>query len=323
MMENLRPTFLALPREIRNRIYTYLTRQLDFDWDRDNIITLRGALGDVQIVEPVPVRLYKCPLPQVFLIHPRIREEYHEECMKNLEAIIDPSLHTLEKPLFDAHPQSSAISDAVLSHLRHITIYLRLYVRSTSTSLDWQNQLNLLRAVTIKAPRLATIRVAVRQQYHLESPTFDDIDVPAVLIPAAKRLHDAPSTQFLPELPTTLGNLSLVQRGEGYHVGYALTYKHIRVAHPLVPSYSVAGCAYSISHGVRKVGIYTFARENGHYSKRLWTEQEIIAKYPMRKYPKQVLENVSDARAQLLARLPYQLTEWVERTGVEEVRTWA
>lgn len=322
-MDPSTPTFLTLPREIRNRIYSFLTRQLDFDWDRDDVVTLRGALGDVQIVEPVPVRLRKCPLPHVFLIHPRIREEYQEECVENLEAVIDPTLHTLEWPLFNAHPRSNVISDAVLCQLQHVTIFLKLHARTTSQSLDWQNQLNLLRAVAIKAPRLKTLRVAVRQQYHQDSPTFSDEEFLSVLIPAAKRLQDAQSTQFLPTVPTTLDTMSLVQRGEGYHVGYALTYKHIRINRPFVPTYTIADYAYSISHGIRKIGVYLFARDDANYAKRTWGEKEVVAKYPMRRYPKQVLANVKPERAELLARLPSQLTEWVERRGAEEVERWA
>lgn len=321
-MERPNPTLLTLPREIRNRIYHHLSRKLDFDWDRDDVVTLRGALGDVQIVEPVPVRLRRCPLPHVFLIHPRIRDEYREECMANLEAIIDPTLHTLEWPLFDAHSRSNVISDPVISRLRHITIFLKLHARTTSESLDWQNQLNLLRAVTIKAPSLKTLRVAIRQQYHLESPTFNDVEVLSVLIPAAKRLQDAQSTQFLPAVPTKLDGMSLVQRGEGYHVGYALTYKHARLNKLFRPTYKIGGYAYSISHGIRKIGVYMFARDDANYTKRAWVEKEVVAKYPMRKYPQQVLANVEPERAELLAKMPGQLTEWVERRGVDAER-WA
>jgi hypothetical protein len=321
-MDTSPPDLLALPRELRDRVYGYLTRQIDFDWNRGDILTLRGSLGDVQIIEPVPVRLINCPLPHVFRIHSRIYEEYRELCMKGLEAIIDPSLHTLEKPLFDPMPESDARAEAALGHLRHLTIFLKLHARTTSKNLDWQNQLNLLQAVTAKAPNLATLRVAVRQQYHLNSPTFDDPDVPSVLVPASKRLKDAETTPFLPDVPTSLGSMSMVQRGEGYHVGYALTYKHFQVIQPLVPTYTIAGCAYSISHGIRKIGIYTFAREDEHYIKRLWTEEEVIAKWPMRKYPRQAIENVSSDRAALLTRLPFELTEWAERKGMEEVKRW-
>ncbi|OAK97341.1 hypothetical protein IQ06DRAFT_281563 [Phaeosphaeriaceae sp. SRC1lsM3a] len=322
-MDPPRCTFLEVPREIRNRIYHHLFRQLDFDWDRSDGVTLRGALGDEQIFEPVPVRLRRCPLPHVFRIHPRIREEYYEECVENLEAVIDPTLHTLEWPLFDAHPKSNAISDAVISRVRHVTIFLKLHARTTSMNLDWQNQLNLLRAVATKAPQLKTLRVAIRQQYYLDSPTFNDGEVPSVLVPTAKRLQDADSTPFLPRVPTNLDTMSLVQRGEGYHIGYALTYKHIRVAKPVVPTFTIAEHAYSISHGIRKIGVYLFAQDDANYTKRMWTEKEVIAKYPLRRYPAQVLANVAPERAELLARLPYQLTEYVERKGVEEVSRWA
>lgn len=274
-------------------------------------------------MEPVPIRLLRCPLPHVFLIHPRIRDEYREECLENLEAVIDPSLHTRDWPPFDSYPKSRVKGDSVVSRLRHVTVFVKLHARTTSQNLDWQNQLNLLSALTIKAPQLKTLRVAVRQQYHLGSPTFNDGEVLSVLRPAARRLQDADSVQFLPVLPTTLDSMSLVQRGEGYHIGYALTYKHARLSTLYKPTYRIGNCVYSVSHGIRKIGVYMFARDGAHYTKRTWTEKEVIAKYPMRRYPKQVLENVKPERAELLVRLPGQLTEWVERRGVAEAERWS
>ncbi|KAF1917511.1 hypothetical protein BDU57DRAFT_593887 [Ampelomyces quisqualis] len=197
------------------------------------------------------------------------------------------------------------------------------HARTTSQNPDWQNQLNLLCDVTNKAPNLATLRVAVGRQYYLNSSTFDDRNVPSILIPGAKRLENANSTPFLPDVPNSLHGMSLIQRGESYHIGYALTCKHIQGIQPLIPTYTIAGCAYSISRGIRKIGVYTFAREGEHHSKRLWTKEEVIARWPMRKYPRQAIQHGSDERAALLARLPLELTEWVERRGEVEVKRWA
>ena len=117
--------------------------------------------------------------------------------------------------------------------------------------------------------------------------------------------------------------MSLIQRGEGYRVGYVATFTGKTSLHSVIPSYTISGREHYISHGIRKIGIYTFAREDEYYSKRLWMEEEVVANWPMRKYNKEAIENVSNERAALLKRLPYELTEWVERTGIEEVKRWA
>lgn len=324
IMDLSTPHFLTLPRELRNRVYSYLTRQLDFDWNRGDVSKPGSSLGDVQITEPVPVRLINCPLPHVFRIHPQITEEYREVCITLLEAIINFSLHALEKLLFDPQPESDAMDNAALSQLRHITIFVKLHARTTSENLDWKNQLDLLQAVISKAPKLATLRLALQQQYYLApSPVFNDQGVPSVLVPADSRLQNAQSSPFLPEVPLSLGDMSLVQRGEGYRVGYVKTFTGKSSLHGIIPSYTISGREHYISHGIRKIGVYTFAREDEYYSKRLWMEEEVVANWPMRRYDKEAIENVSYERAVLLKRLPHELTEWVERTGAEQVKRWA
>jgi hypothetical protein len=318
-MEATSPNLLTLPRELRDRIYSYLTRQVDFNWERGDIFTLRGSDGHVQLVEPVPLRVLNCPIPGVLCVNSRIYEEYNALCVNNLEAIIDPSLHTLEAPLFNPHPKSKTLSEAVLAQLRHVTSFLKLHARTTSQNLDWQNQLNLIRAVITKAPHLITLKVAFRQQYHRNAPIFNDTLVPSVLIPAAERLH-ASSPPFLPEIPTTIHGIPMVQRGEGYHIGFAMLTRRQTDTAPHWTYHAQDRYCY-LFHGIRKMGVYMFARSE-NYAKRFWTEEEVIAQWPMRKYPAQVMENVGAEKRAAYASWPNELTEWVERRGVEAVRGW-
>jgi hypothetical protein len=322
-----RPNLLTLPRELRDRVYFYLTHQLDFNWDRSEIFTLRDADGDEQLIEPVPIRVLNCPLTQVLCVHPSIYEEYHTVCMKNLEAIVDPALLMLDKSCFSPHWLSKDSSDAVLARLRHVTLFITLHAKTTSHNLDWQNHLNLLRALTTRADALSTVRIAVRQQYHMDSPTFDELRMPTVLIPAAERLIDAESHPFLPHMPSTLNDMPLVQRGEGYHIGYAPTYLGNRALKSTISlsttrTYTIDSCAYSLSHAIRKIGVYMYCRDGDHYGKHLWTVKGVVERWPMRKYPKEAIESVSEDRGVVLARVPFELTEWIEMTGVENVKRW-
>jgi hypothetical protein len=323
-----RPNFLTLPRELRDRVYSHLTRQLDFNWDGSGVFTLRSADGDEQLMEPVPIRVLNCPLPQVLCVHPRIYEEYNTVCLKNLEAIIDPALHMLEKSCFSPHWLSKDSSDAVLAHLRHVTLFVTLHAKTTFHNLDWQTHLSLLHALTTRAEALSTVRIAVRQQYHMDSPTFDELQMATVLTPAAKRLIEADSHPFLPHMPPTLGDMPLVQRGEGYHIGYAPTYLSIRALQsttslPTSRTYTIGSRVCCLSHAIRKIGVYMYSRDGGSYRKRLWTMKEVVERWPMRKYPKEAIESVSGNRGVVLARAPFELTEWIEMTGVENVERWA
>jgi hypothetical protein len=320
---NTAPNLLTLPRELRDRIYSYLTHTIAVEWNGFTKDAPRGAEGDEQIVEPLPGRLLSCPYPSVLCIHPRIYEEYNATCAKALEVVFDQSLYMMG-PQGSRHIPRMILKDHVLARLRHVTIFVRLHARTTSQNLDWRQQLHVLRSVAAKAPQLETLRVALRQQYLSDAPTCQDSEVPAVLVPAAQRFQDAKTDPFLPDLPSALSHLSLVQRGEGCHVGYASTIKaQQQPLHPdLVATYTLDGQAHVVYHGIRKIGVYTFARENGNYDKRLWTQTEVVTRWPMRKYPEEAIDNVSPERSALLLRFPLEMTEWIEKRGVEEAKNW-
>jgi hypothetical protein len=312
---------LALPRELRNQIYTHLIHQLDFNWDRDNMIAPRGNEGDVQLVEPVPVRVSKCPMAHVLRIHPQITAEYSDMMLRNLEAVMNPSFQTISA--FNFKPQGG---NGAIPHIRHITIFIKLHARSTAQSLDWGDQLSLLDDVTSKAARLQTLRVAVRQQYVGNAPTVSDKDLGGVLLPAAFRA--TLSTEFLPAMPKQIANLSLIQRGEGYHVGHGGTYLLANAqSHTHRPQLIVAGAQlsserrYSLRHGVRKIGVWMYARELGECGKRWWSVKEVVERWPMKKYEGNVRHVVGEERAEWVMGLPGRLEEWVEMRG-EELEKW-
>jgi hypothetical protein len=318
------PNLLTLPRELRDRIYSHLTHQIDLSWDYSDISTLIGADGDTQLIEPVHVRVLNYPIPQVLCVHPRIYEEYHAACLNNLEAVINPALYTLEDSRVSPHYMSKDFTGAVLARLRHVTIFETLHAKTTSNNLDWQDHLNLLGALTKTASKLVTVRVALRQQYHANSPTFDEVQMPSVLIPAATRLANATSHPFLPAMPPTLNAMPLLQRGEGYHIGYAPTSLSPRspFPQPTTHTHTINGRMYSLSHAIRKIGIYMYSREDSNFSKRMWNVKEVVERWPIRRYPKEAIESVERERGKVFARSPWEFGEWVERRGGETVKRW-
>jgi hypothetical protein len=317
---------LALPRELRNQIYTHLIHQLDFTWDRD-MTAPRGNEGDYQLVEPVPVRVPQCPMAHVLRIHPQITAEYGDMMLRNLEAVMNPSFQNIHA--FNFKPQEghgNGGSGGVVPHIRHITIFIKLHARSTARSLDWGDQLSLLKDVTEKSERLQTLRLAVRQQYVGNAPTVLDKDLGGVLLPAVFRA--SLPTEFLPAMPAQIANLALIQRGEGYHVGHGGTYLHANAqSHTHRPQLVVAGAKisperrYSLRHGVRKIGVWMYARELGECGKRWWSVKEVVERWPMKKYEGNVRHVVGEERAEWVMGLPGRLEEWVEMRG-EELEKW-
>ncbi|KAH8702906.1 hypothetical protein GQ44DRAFT_778352 [Phaeosphaeriaceae sp. PMI808] len=311
------PNLLSLPRELRDCIYSYLTKEVDFNWERDNIIAPRGNEGNVKPIDPVPVRLLNCPLPQVLYLNTRIHEEYLETCLHSLEAVIDPKLHLEASLRFKPRPcrgHQLDLSNDILKRLRHITLFLTLQGRSTQRSLDWEDQLGLLRLITCKAPHLDTLRLAVRQQYRPKISIVPDDVLDAALTPAAKRLNVTLLRRFLPKLPGAIAAMSLIQRGEGYHIG-CRGYDTFRVMDSLG--------AHKIQHDVSKIGVYAYVRDATNTFKRMWYMDEIVAHWPVHEYPAVLLASVSQERAHLIAGFPTRMYEWIERRGVDEVKEWS
>jgi hypothetical protein len=318
------PSLLTLPREVRDQIYSYLTHTIDIQWAGFTKDAPRGMRGDEQILEPIRGYLVNCPLPSVLLIHPRIYQEYHTMCEKILEAFFDESLCTVGPPERLWMP----LEDSVIARIRHVTVITRLHIRTTFQNLDWQNQLHLLSTLATKATQMQTLRVGVRQQYRNASPIISDRQLDVVLADASCRSATPGSTTFLPAIPLALNDLLLVQRGEGYRIGYLNTITNRSPTGPATlttasdTTYMLEDFAYSLRHGVRKIGVYIYARQNISYEKHLWTTENVIACWPMRDYPKEALDNVSTERATLWAGLTRRLIGWVEKRGVEDVKSW-
>jgi hypothetical protein len=147
----------------------------------------------------------------------------------------------------------------------------------------------------------------------MDSPTFDEVQLPSVLIPAAQRLANASTHPFLPELPSVLSDMRLVQRGEGYHVGYAPTSVLPRLASSVNRHvYTINDRAFTLSHAVRKIGVYMYARDEGSCGKRKWRVEEVVERWPMRRYPKEALGSVGVERKGVLEG--EGCVEWVEST---------
>lgn len=315
---------LNLPRELRNHIYSYLTRQLDFDWDQDGIIQPRGTQGELQIVEPVPIRLLNSPLPHVFRIHSRMNAEYREYCLARLEAKVDSAVPLRGTAGFKALPHSSARNDATIARIRHLTLFIQLHASSGPYSLDWQDQLRVILAITNKTSHLLTLRVAVRQQFSTRRPTFPDSLLSDILVPATARIQPDYTTLLMPPMPHAVRHMPMVQRGEGYHIGFG-SLNVVNANGIPVPILDLdSGCSYRLTHGIRKIGIYTYARQpdNIRVRERFWTVDEVVRHWPMRAYVSGIRQIFPEERVDWLLKRPLEMTEWLEKWGKVDVENW-
>ena len=183
------PHLLSIPREIRDQIYGYLHHDLE--------LRTIERLGASQIF----VSLTNVPYTNVFCAHPRLNVEYHESGPKDISAHVSNLDFRFCGWTWVNDAETVRRDNAALTHITKATIRFQPDRRTEDEDCK-----TLLNALIEKVPKLHTVRVA--ECTVLRSlPSEPDLKF---LEPV---LHDE-----LPKLPTTLAELSLVQRANCWSV---------------------------------------------------------------------------------------------------------
>ncbi|KAJ4314150.1 hypothetical protein N0V94_006609, partial [Neodidymelliopsis sp. IMI 364377] len=121
---------LALPREIRNQIYTYLHQPLQFRWEINK-----------HDVHCATISVSQAPIPSVLQTCTRLRDEYQESpIFRNLSATLSTTRATNHETAALTDMQCHAVCDSVILHttptpLEHIaTLFSSLRTLTILTS---------------------------------------------------------------------------------------------------------------------------------------------------------------------------------------------
>jgi hypothetical protein len=321
-MESGAPHLITIPRELRDIVYENLTRKIGLHWDWVHGMDI-VADTDGLIPPGVRVHLLNYPLPAVSRAYSRMRDEYRDaSCFRELEAWMKPYIYMCRTAhSFKPHSSLAQLNDDSVARVRHATLLLDIeYWFSQGGAEDWSLLLDFLRVVAAKMPHLGALRVAVKTGLSEDTTTFPDHEMNDKLAPAANRLGSS-APEILPFMPGFLGGMPLLQRGEGYQVGYSRTIARRSAAiSPVAYTYKLGGAAQRVvfSRG-QKIGVYTYAHDIKNAEPRFWTSEEAVAQWPVLEYPEEALENVWAEKAERWAKLPFEMDEWVERRGAEDV----
>jgi hypothetical protein len=221
------PTLLTLPREIRNNVYSRLSKELQFDWlwAINKVYIPPGFFDEAYGLASIPalydvveVLFHNAPDPAVPAAHSRLRAEYLEEQElphEGLSVCITLKLRTVHLNESGTNEQhTDAYVKSAFAKVKHVA----LNVDFPSYGLDHNPSKlpDFLGFLLPKLTNLKTLRITLRQSS--ASRLILDMDLLQELLPLGLAER---AVEFLPVLPNVLAGLHAVQRGEGYHVGYA------------------------------------------------------------------------------------------------------
>jgi hypothetical protein len=181
---------LKLPREIRNRIYDFLSHEID--------LRTINEIGGVATI----VHITNAPCVEVLMTHSRLHEEYLEsKCFRNLSAVIFQA-ESLKKQM--KWPSTAQLKDkdiAALARVKNITFRFIYYLPTV------KGPINIVDALLAKGTTLHTVRLIEESRVedgHTEQkpgkePTYTN------LLPASKvscntqiplEIHGLPLRQY-------------------------------------------------------------------------------------------------------------------------------
>ncbi|KAF2821433.1 hypothetical protein CC86DRAFT_373771 [Ophiobolus disseminans] len=147
------PPLFALPRELRNKIYSHLTHPLSFTW-----LCKHGHGG---LPHTICARVPHAPYPDLLLVCMRLNAEYRDTTIfKDLELVLDGCslISTYSRP---ESKRGAVTGHWIFTRIRHVT----LYIEYTATySLSWKMWKGFFRELETKAAKMASIRVALYSQ---------------------------------------------------------------------------------------------------------------------------------------------------------------
>ena len=265
---------LALPREIRDQIYSYLHQPVQLKWELNK-----------HNVHCAAIQLPKAPIPAVFSTCTRLHDEYRESrLLRNLTATISTTRATNHETAASTDLQCHAVEGSVimqaepapieqvanlLASVRDLTILMDNKRSMAEDSSIW-NELETFESILSPFHQtLSTVRIGIHQwqdPYPLQmnsrrqTKTYTDPTLDA--------------SSFMPTPRSTIMGKPLMQQAVGYRLQLVLLQLHPSDPKDLLERFHR-----------HKTGVYVYSNEppvrlvkDGLY----WEEKEAVQSFPMK-----------------------------------------
>jgi hypothetical protein len=198
-----RSHLLTLPREIRNEIYGYLTKEIKFDWVWEHEFDSDGPYMATVLIEDVPI----CA---ILLTHSRLCEEYLEaRCFKELHATIDANLSIGHHPGFiEETLAKQQDKTTVFARIKHASVFITAFGSSDADVLSGLDCALVELASGLTSLKLAVFTLTLSDDGAPNHKLWQNIEP----FPVSSRL------ELFPYWSNKAGfaNLPLFQQDEGY-----------------------------------------------------------------------------------------------------------
>lgn len=181
------PRLLTLPREIRNIIYDFLSREID--------LRTINELGGVATV----VHITNAPCVEVLLTHSRLHDEYLEaECFRNLSAAVSRVEQWKTAIKWPSTAQLKVKDDAALARVKTVT-FRCIYSRKIA-----KGPIEMIDALFARGATLHTVRLieeSIVEEGHFEKTRRGKEPTYTNSLPASKVHQNIPMTGQIHGLP--------------------------------------------------------------------------------------------------------------------------
>ncbi|KAH5309709.1 hypothetical protein HBI23_154700 [Parastagonospora nodorum] len=145
-------TFLNLPREIRNIVYSYLTHDISIDWGYKTFPFPIGGHAAVKL------HVKDAPFPDVLLVCSQVYHEYRQEKRHGVPCLAINVSPGRTGRILEGQPTNQGRVFKILSHANHLA-FLYWGMGEDRVKEAWDNIEQLSGAVAMLAPDLRTVRV--------------------------------------------------------------------------------------------------------------------------------------------------------------------
>ena len=292
------PNLLDLPREIRDHIYSYCTKDMRLRWTQEENVWRTNLFAKVDI------QVNGGPLLNLLLTHSRIKEEYMDTATyKRLSVTLRLA------PLMGRTRSTAALgseynvghgrhfeksTDGLLASIADLTIYIEggsVYGYSNAVRPSLELHLDVNHLIKLFSARAANIRSL---RYALQCMNGRIIHDPGTTYPGP---HWVP----LPPSLSTIASMPLVQRVEGY-----------RLTHSYEPGDEIL----TLYHECTDFACYAYGKDPK--AVQFWCAEDILSEWPNSKLPTPTVDSDYDD----FDDLPWTLKGWKERRGREEALAW-
>lgn len=306
IMAKPQPHLLTIPRELRDEIYSYLSYEAKHT-NQDESKTCEMHLA-----------IHQVPYRHVLLVHSMLYREYRESTIFTQgSATFVSNLACREEKVSRNYKLAVGYEAA---YVRHLIVVLQPapvhedweWQGGSESYVRWENVSRLVNQLASLMHHLSTVQLATQDWIERV-----DEDCLSDGLRYCRRLPNG-SGMFLPP-PSSLAQLSLIHKGEGFHVDFGLS-----IAEGATACHSEAPWAleYISVHEVpihltKTTGFYLYAANDTNTKEYIWDSTKVLEVLKPRPYTAEILNAFVPEQAAEIERRPYTLVDWVESSGTD------